>query len=226
MQCILYIVTNLVATHHTTAAHHPWTTTPIIHCTYDTHIPIHHCTNHTAVTNHSLTLIVSPHLHLIHTHTHIYISSTLPCTHREVLFSPVWHFRAVSPSVFPCCYLDCSHDSDHLLPALWYPLSAACPDHCIAPVDDSALPLCHLFSLLDSACLTSSCLSIKLQLDLTTLPLHYIHSEIMKYIMTKLDGQCIYYFYASHDRTIWYWNKKWFLYSSHLCIKLNSLCSD
>ncbi len=37
---------------------------------YDTHIPIHHCTNHTAVTNHSLTLIVSPHLHLIHTHTY------------------------------------------------------------------------------------------------------------------------------------------------------------
>ncbi len=71
--------------HHTTAAHHPWTTTPIIHCTYDTHFPIHHCTNHTAVTNHSLTLIVSPHLHLIHTHTHI--SSTLPCTHRKVLFS-------------------------------------------------------------------------------------------------------------------------------------------
>ncbi len=56
--------------HHTTAAHRPWTTTPIIHCTYDTHFPIHHCTNHTAVTNHSLTLIVSPHLHLIHTHTH------------------------------------------------------------------------------------------------------------------------------------------------------------
>ncbi len=26
-------VTNLVATHHTTDAHHPWTTTPIIHCT-------------------------------------------------------------------------------------------------------------------------------------------------------------------------------------------------
>ncbi len=45
-------------------------TTPIIHCTYDTHIPIHHCTNHTAVTNHSLALIVSPHLHLIHTHTY------------------------------------------------------------------------------------------------------------------------------------------------------------
>ncbi len=65
----------------------PQTTTPIIHCTYDTHIPIHHCTSHTAVTNHSLALIVSPHLYLIHTHTHI--SSTLSCTHREVLFSPV-----------------------------------------------------------------------------------------------------------------------------------------
>ncbi len=37
---------------------------------YDTHIPIHHCTNHTTVTNHSFTLIVSPHLHLIHTHTY------------------------------------------------------------------------------------------------------------------------------------------------------------
>ncbi len=48
----------------------PQTTTPIIHCNYDTHIPIHHCTNHTAVTNHSLALIVSPHLHLIHTHTY------------------------------------------------------------------------------------------------------------------------------------------------------------
>ncbi len=62
--------------HNTTAAHHPWTA-----------FPIHHCTNHTAVTNHSFALIVSPHLHLIHTHTHI--SSTLPCTHCEVLFSPV-----------------------------------------------------------------------------------------------------------------------------------------
>ncbi len=47
----------------------PQTTTPIIHCTYDTHIPIHHYTNRKAVTNHSLALIVSPHLHLIHTHT-------------------------------------------------------------------------------------------------------------------------------------------------------------
>ncbi len=47
----------------------PQTTTPIIHCTYDAHSP-HHCTNHTAVTHHSFALIVSPHLHLIHTPTY------------------------------------------------------------------------------------------------------------------------------------------------------------
>ncbi len=150
------------------------TTTPIIHCTYDAHIPIHHCTNHTAVTNHSFALIVSPHLHLIHTHTHI--SSTLPCTHCKVLFSPVWHFQAVSLSVFPwidyttltvCCLL--FDPACRLISSL----SAACPNLCIAPVADSALPSLHLLLSLNLACLTSSCLSIKLHLDLTTLPLHY-----------------------------------------------------
>ncbi len=127
---------------------------------YDTHIPIHHCTNHTAVTNHSLTLIVSPHLHLIHTH----ISSTLPCTHHKVLFSPVWHFRVFPLSVFLCFDPACLLISS---------LSAGCPDLCIAPVADSALPSLHLLLSMNLACLTSSCLSIKLQLDLTTLPLHY-----------------------------------------------------
>ncbi len=35
-------VTNLVASHHTTATHHPWTTTPIIHCTTKhTYPPLH-----------------------------------------------------------------------------------------------------------------------------------------------------------------------------------------
>ncbi len=45
-----------------------------------------------SVSHHSsyLGLIVSPHLHLIHTHTHI--SSTLPCTHCEVLICPGCHF--------------------------------------------------------------------------------------------------------------------------------------
>ncbi len=33
------VVTNLVASHHTTAANHPWTTTPIIHCTTKHTVP-------------------------------------------------------------------------------------------------------------------------------------------------------------------------------------------
>ncbi len=41
----------------------------ISHHSLHSHIPIHHYTNHTAVTNHKFVLIVSPHLHLIHTHT-------------------------------------------------------------------------------------------------------------------------------------------------------------
>ncbi len=51
-----------------------------------------------------------------HSHTHTHISSTLPCKHCEVLFSPVWYFQAVSPE---CVSLDCLYDSDHLLPAFW-----------------------------------------------------------------------------------------------------------
>ncbi len=73
----------------------------ISHHALHSHIPIHHYTNHTAVTNHSLALIVSPHLHLIHTHTHL--SSTLTCTHREVLFLPRLTFLSV---IHPAsCYL-------------------------------------------------------------------------------------------------------------------------
>ncbi len=150
--------------HHTTAAHHPRTA-----------FPIHHCTNHTAVTNHSFALIVSPHLHLIHTHTHTHISSTLPCTHCEVLFSPVWHFQAFSLSVFTCtAYTTLAVCCLPFDPAcrLISSLPAACPDLCIAPVADSALPSLHLILSLNLACLTSSCLSIKLYLVLTTLPLH------------------------------------------------------
>ncbi len=41
----------------------------ISHHALHSHIPIHHYTNHTAVTIHSLALIASPHLHLIHSHT-------------------------------------------------------------------------------------------------------------------------------------------------------------
>ncbi len=50
-------------------------------------------------------LIVSPHPHLIHTHTHL--SSTLTCTHCEVLFCPGWHSERFPCILFPCVYLDC-----------------------------------------------------------------------------------------------------------------------
>ncbi len=108
-------------------------------------------------------------------HSHTHISSTLPCKHCEVLFSPVWHFQAFSPSVFPwTAYTTLTVCCLPFDPAcrLISSLSAACPDLCIAPVADSALPSSHLLLSLNLACLTSSCLSIKLHLDLTTLPLH------------------------------------------------------
>ncbi len=83
-------VMNLVATHYNCTSPMDY----ISHHALHSHIPIHHYTNHTAVTIHSLALIVSPHLHLIHTHTHL--SSTLTCTHCEVLFLPRLTFLSVS----------------------------------------------------------------------------------------------------------------------------------
>ncbi len=127
----------------------PQTTTPIIHCTYDTHIPIHHCTNHTAVTNHSLALIVSPHLHLIHTHTHI--AAHFHALTAKSCLAPSDISEQFPLSVFPCCYLDCSHDSDLLLPAfltlpaLWYPL-------CLPPAPTIALPLLMILPCLCFTC--------------------------------------------------------------------------
>ncbi len=64
---IMKIVTvmNLVATHSNCTSPMDY----ISHHALHSHIPVHHYTNHTAVTIHSLVLIVSPHLHLIHSHT-------------------------------------------------------------------------------------------------------------------------------------------------------------
>ncbi len=118
----------------------------ISHHSLHSHIPIHHYTNHTAVTNHSFVLIVLPHLHLIHTHLHTHLSSTLPCKHCEVLFLPRLTFLSV---IYPAiCYLcltpdcptlelwTCACDPDFCLvlftslPCLWYscfcPLTFAC----------------------------------------------------------------------------------------------------
>ncbi len=99
---------------------------------YDTHIPstIAPITQLSPITNQPW---LSCHTCTSFTHTHI--SSTLPYTRCEVLFCPGWHSER-----FPCIYLDCLHDSDHLLPAfltlpaLWYPL-------CLPPAPTFALPL-------------------------------------------------------------------------------------
>ncbi len=116
----------------------------ISHHSLHSHIPIHHYTNHTAVTNHSFALIVSPHLHLIHTHT--YKQHTSMQTLRSLVLAP-----ADISERYSSCYLlslcltpdcptlelwTCACDPDFCLvlftslPCLWYscfcPLTFAC----------------------------------------------------------------------------------------------------
>ncbi len=79
---------NLVATHYNCTSPMDY----ISHHALHSHIPIHHYTNHTAVTIHSLALIVSPHLHLIHSHTfkqHALTAKSCSCSG--------WHFWALFP---------------------------------------------------------------------------------------------------------------------------------
>ncbi len=169
-------VTNLVASHHTTAAHHPWTTTPIIHCTTTHTFPstIAPITQLSPITNQAWLSC-----HTCTSFTHPHISSTLPYTRCEVLFCPVWHSERFPCILLPCVYLDCLTTliicclpSWPYLPCdilsvcrLPRPLHCPCCWFClafIAPV--TAFDLC-LFDLLLSV--------IKLQLDLTSLPLRY-----------------------------------------------------
>ncbi len=116
----------------------------ISHHSLHSHIPIHHYTNHTAVTNHSLTLIVSPHLHLIHTRT--YKQHTSIQTLQSLVLAP-----ADISERYSACYLlslcltqdcptlelwTCACDPNFCLvlftslPCLWYscfcPLTFAC----------------------------------------------------------------------------------------------------
>ncbi len=114
----------------------------ISHHALHSHIPIHHYTNHTAVTNHSIALIVSPHLHLIHTHTskqHTSMHSTA-----KSCSCPGWHSERypscclVSLCLTPDCLTlepwTCDPDPCLVLftslPCLWYscfcPLTIAC----------------------------------------------------------------------------------------------------
>ncbi len=71
----------------------------ISHHALHSHIPIHHYTNHTAVTIHSSTLIVLPHLHLIHSPT--YKQHTSLHTLRSLVL-PWLTFPSVFPSVSIC----------------------------------------------------------------------------------------------------------------------------
>ncbi len=120
---------NLVATHSNCTSPMDY----ISHHALHSHIPIHHYTHHTAVTIHSLVLIVSPHLHLIHSHTfkqHSHMHS------RRRLVLPWLTFPSGFPSLSICVLPGLlTLSPDRLLPASltppaywWSSLSAACPD--------------------------------------------------------------------------------------------------
>ncbi len=137
-------VMNLVATHSNCTSPMDY----ISHHALHSHIPVHHYTHHTAVTIHSLVLIVSPHLHLIHSHTFKQHS------HMHSLRSLVLPWLTF-PSVFPCALLPgpLTLSPDRLLPALLTPpaywlssLSAACPD----PLLCLCLRICLIYVALDT----------------------------------------------------------------------------
>ncbi len=86
----------------TTTAHHPWTTSPIMHCTHtfpSTSTPITQLSPFT----HQPWL---PH-HTCTSFTHSHKSSTQTLTHCEVLFCPGWHSEHFPCFLIPCVYLDC-----------------------------------------------------------------------------------------------------------------------
>ncbi len=123
----------------------PQTTTPIIHCTHDAHSP-HHCTNYT-VTYHSFALIVSPHLHLIHTptykqHTSMHTLQSLVLAMQTFLsVIPVLDFLLLTWTVSPFMRELC-------LPNPTLPALSICSVICLPPalisslnsVFDSVLP--------------------------------------------------------------------------------------
>ncbi len=81
----------------------------ISHHALHSHIPVHHYTNHTAVTIHSLVLIVSPHLHLIHSFQHLSGQHLLGMDTR-VLFALKQGSRSLENHIRE--FLACAHYSD------------------------------------------------------------------------------------------------------------------
>ncbi len=159
---------NLVATHSNCTSPMDY----ISHHALHSHIPVHHYTNHTAVTIHSLVLIVSPHLHLIHSHTfkqhshlHSLRSLVLPWLTFPSGFPPiclsVHYLDCWLPLLIVCC-----------LP-LWPRLFSGNPlclppalTHCSASDFDSALSTLPSIPLLDICLFDLLFVLIKLQVDL------------------------------------------------------------
>ncbi len=171
-------VTNLVASHHTTAAHHPWTTTPIIHCTTTHTFPstIAPITQLSPITNQPCQPIVLPHLHLIHSptykqHTSLHVAKSCFAPADILSVSPVFCFPVFTWTAYTtltiCCLpswpcLPCDILSVCRLPR---PLHCPCCWFCLAFIT----PVTAF-----DHCLSDLLLSVlKLQLDLTSLPLHY-----------------------------------------------------
>ncbi len=124
--------------HHTTAAHHPWTASPIIHCTHTFPSTITPITQPSPITHLPW---LSHHTCTSFTYTHL--SSTLPCKLCEVLFLPRLTFLSVThpagcylcPAGCLCVWLP---DLGTLNPCLW-------PRLLPGIVYVSALPLIFLF---------------------------------------------------------------------------------
>ncbi len=94
---VIITVMNLVATHYNCTSPMDY----ISHHALHPHIPLHqsHSCHHSLINPDCFTTPAP------HSHTHI--SSSLPCTHREVLFCPGWHSERFPCFLIPCVYLDC-----------------------------------------------------------------------------------------------------------------------
>ncbi len=186
----------------------PQTTTPIIHCTYDTHIPIHHYTNHTAVTNHSLALIVSPHLHLIHTHTHK--SSTLPCTQGEVLFLPWLTFLSgAKPTGYYLCVWPRTARPWNSEPVPVTPTSAW---YCLRLCPASDIPVFACWPL--PVCFCRCLINILLQMDPHAFDQSLQYYSVIKFLISVI----IINIYNKHTFTCIYCRHCYFMHGN-----LNSL---
>ncbi len=159
------LVMNLVATHSNCTSPMDY----ISHHALHSHIPVHHYTNHTAVTIHSLVLIVSPHLHLIHSHTfkqHSHMHSLRSLVFPWLTFPSVFH--SLSFRVLPGLL---TLSPDRLLPALLTPpaywlSSLPALTHCSASVYESVLSTLPSTPLFDICLSDLLFVSIKLQMDL------------------------------------------------------------